>query len=219
LCLSSGCLAHQVAKDGITFRQAIIDMYTDQAMDNLSGPTATSPFVQLALLRPECHRLHGRHGRGHRFAQRRDGARTCSWQAPRRTISGMISFTGNAHAQCSMSFRADPVTDQNDIYEAYLKFAHDPGLLVESDSPPPGPVHIQAALRQEVLLGPLRGCPAFLDLVLKTSLMRGPETPPPAAYVVKILTVDKIQKDRTRLDQRDAGLRSASSQRRRHAHH
>ena len=112
-----------------------------------------------------------------------------------RTVSGMISFTGNAHAQCSMSFRADPVTDQNDIYEAYLQFAHDPGLLVERDSPPPGPVHIQRRCGKKHYWVPCEAGPAFLDLVLKTSLMRGPETPPPAAYVVKILTVDKIQKD------------------------
>src|SRR5262245_4942506 len=141
LCLSAGCLAHQVAKDGITFRQAIIDLYTYQAMDNLIRARCNMPFVQLAY--SDMNVTDSTDAMAEGTAMRSvETARDLFLASAMRTITSMGSLTGNVHAQCSMSFRADPVTDQNDIYEAYLKFARDPGLLVESDCPPLGPVHI-----------------------------------------------------------------------------
>src|SRR5579864_4445849 len=44
----SGCLSQQVASDGRGIRQAMIDLYTDQAMDNLVRAKEAQPFVQLA---------------------------------------------------------------------------------------------------------------------------------------------------------------------------
>src|SRR6516162_5139856 len=43
-----GCLARQVAADGRNFRQALLEMYTDQVMDNLIRASENMPFVQLA---------------------------------------------------------------------------------------------------------------------------------------------------------------------------
>src|SRR4051812_43482077 len=48
LLISSGCLARQVARDGINVRQAVLDIYTDQIMDNLIRAKTCQPFVQLA---------------------------------------------------------------------------------------------------------------------------------------------------------------------------
>src|SRR5690242_2608426 len=44
---ASGCQATQMAHDGINFRQALLSMYTDQAMDNLIRARTNMPFVQL----------------------------------------------------------------------------------------------------------------------------------------------------------------------------
>src|SRR5580704_10943044 len=44
----SGCLGRQVASDGSTFRQALLDMYTEQALNNLICARTNQPFVQLA---------------------------------------------------------------------------------------------------------------------------------------------------------------------------
>jgi hypothetical protein len=96
----------------------------------------------------------------------------------------------------TMALNADPITDQNDIYERYLAFAHDPNLFVASDDPPPCPVHLQKKCGRKYYWVPAAAGPAFLDLVLRTALMRGPETVPPvpAAYEVKIVQVLEVGK-------------------------
>ena len=45
--LLSGCQAAQVARQGNNFRQAILDIYTEQALDNLIRARIGMPFVQL----------------------------------------------------------------------------------------------------------------------------------------------------------------------------
>ena len=60
---TSGCLARQIAKDGTDFRQALLDMYTDQAMDNLIRARNNMPFVQVAyrnLLVQDTDKLSGK---------------------------------------------------------------------------------------------------------------------------------------------------------------
>src|SRR5579883_1279474 len=46
LCLT-GCLTNQVARDGRDLRQAVLAMYTDQAMDCLINAYENKPFVQV----------------------------------------------------------------------------------------------------------------------------------------------------------------------------
>src|SRR5438270_1601434 len=45
---SSGCFGNQFAADGRNFRQALLDMYTDQTFDNLIRAAQNQPYVQLA---------------------------------------------------------------------------------------------------------------------------------------------------------------------------
>ncbi len=83
-----------------------------------------------------------------------------------------------------MSYYADPVTDQNDIYAAYLDFAHNPYLLVVSDDKPKCPVHIMKKSCGKYYFVPVDAAPEFQKLVLTTTFMRGRDaTPPPPGYV------------------------------------
>jgi hypothetical protein len=55
----------------------------------------------------------------------------------------MKTATLSAKRDRIMSFKADPITDKNDIYELYLAFASDPELLlVTFDKPPCDSAHI-----------------------------------------------------------------------------
>src|SRR5947209_17161836 len=47
-CLTTGCLSRQVEADGRNFRHALLEMYTDQVMDNLVCAYNEQPFVQVA---------------------------------------------------------------------------------------------------------------------------------------------------------------------------
>src|SRR5436190_1242118 len=44
---TSGCLARQIASDGCSFRQAVLDIYTAQILDNLICAAQDRPFVQV----------------------------------------------------------------------------------------------------------------------------------------------------------------------------
>src|SRR5262249_10319193 len=79
----------------------------------------------------------------------------------------------------TMSFNADPVVTENDVYSRYINFANDPGLFCVCDHPPPCAVHIHRKCGKRHYWVPVDAGPAFFDLVMKTSIIRGPESAPP----------------------------------------
>ncbi len=74
--LLSGCMATNLKVDNLTLRNALLDVYTDQVMDNLIRARTFQPFVQLAyrnILLQEANtyfgeltnaQTSGRHNRG-----------------------------------------------------------------------------------------------------------------------------------------------------------
>ena len=100
-----------------------------------------------------------------------------------RVVTNTYKVDGMADRKRAMTFDAEPVTDENDVYEAYLQFACDPALFVASDTPPDGPVHVYRKCGRRHYWVPCEAGPAFLQLVLRTALMRGPETAPPVKPV------------------------------------
>jgi hypothetical protein len=98
-----------------------------------------------------------------------------------------------------MNFFADPVTTSNDVYELYFTYARDPNLLMISDRKPTCAVVCEKQCGRKWYYIPIEAAPVFQDLLLKTSLLRGPETAPPGAYEVQITAVhvDLVRKDGT----------------------
>jgi hypothetical protein len=194
---SSGCLSRQVAEDGKGLRHAVLDMYTDQLMDNLIRAHSDMPFVQLAysgLTVQDTDQLRGEAAAGGHIDRTQETGFTA---AIARTLTRLthheFSVGGSAQREKQMSFTADPVTDQNDIYEAYITFAKNPALLVASDAPPPGPVHILKQCGKRYYWVPVEASQEFLALAMQTTFMRGPETAPPAAYERTILSLGEVQ--------------------------
>jgi hypothetical protein len=188
--LSGGCLARQFARDGANVQEAVAEVYTDQAMTNLIRARNNLPFVQLKFSAINVTDTDDYTVTGS-VKQTINTARDLFAAAGMRTLTNEYDVTGTGDRKRVMSLNADPVTDQNDIYQLYLSFAGDPNLLVSANEPPPCPVHILRKCGKTYYWIPCEAAPAFLDLVLKTALMRGPETAPPvpAAYEVKIVQV------------------------------
>lgn len=197
--LLSGCLARQVARDGKSFRQALLDMYTDQVMDNLVRARENLPFVQVAysnLVVQDTDTLHADGSTGQ--TAETNGALNIAGEimtTAARNFQRTFSVAGSAERAMQMSFNADPVTNQNDIYEAYLAFANDPTFLIVSHKKPHFPVHIMRKCGHKYYWVPAEAGSAFLELVLKTTFMRGPETAPPSAYEVTITAIPEIKKE------------------------
>lgn len=172
-CVSgSGCLTRQVARDGDSFRNIVNDLYTNQAMDNLIRARRNMPFVQLTYSQLDIN-----------DSQELNIQSTIS-----QTVGAALGFSaaGEADRKRVMSFTANPVTDQNDIYLKYLTFARNPELLVECDSPPCGAVHIMKKCGKQYYWVPCEAGPAFQELVMNVSFMRGV---PQTAYQVKVVEV------------------------------
>jgi hypothetical protein len=182
----SGCLGRQFGRDGASAQEAVADIYTDQAMENLIRARNNLPFVQLKFYTINVSDTDELTVSAS-LKQTLTTARDLFVAMGMRTLVNEYDATGTGDRKRTMSLNADPVTDQNDVYARYLAFACDPNLLGCSDECPQCPVHVLRKWHKKYYWVPCEAGPAFLDLVLKTALMRGPETAPPAAYQVKIL--------------------------------
>jgi hypothetical protein len=185
---ADGCLARQFARDGTSVQEAVADIYTDQAMENLIRARNNLPFVQLKFSGINVSDTDDLN-LPLSVKQTVATARSLFTPTAMRTLTNEYDATITGDRKRVMALNADPVTDQNDVYERYLAFACQPSLLICSDKPPRGHVHIVRKWRGKYYWIPCEAGPAFLDLVLKTALMRGPETVPPGFYAVKILDV------------------------------
>jgi hypothetical protein len=199
LCLSllSGCLARQVAEDGSGIRQALVEMYSDQALDNLARAYDNRLFVQLkysmltvkdtddataTAAGGEADFLTGR---------AKDLTKTGAAQLTNaRSFTGKFPFGGSGQRDRVMTFHADPVTDQNFIYDEYLKFARDPALFRVSDVKPCEPTHVCKKCGRKWYWVPTEAGAAFLELVIKTSFLPPPSAPAEGYYDSAITAVE-----------------------------
>ena len=186
-----GCLGRQFARDGASMQEAVADIYTDQAMENLIRARNNLPFVQLKFSGINVNDTDDISFSGS-VKQTVETARDLFTATAMRTLTNEYDATATDDRKRVMALNADPVTDQNDVYARYMAFVSEPDLLMCSDTPPGCPVHILRKWRKKYYWIPCEAGPAFLDLVLKTTLMRGPEAAPPSAYQVKILDVIEV---------------------------
>jgi hypothetical protein len=183
LCFASGCLTRQVARDGINFRQALLDIYTDQVMDNLIRASQNRPFVQLAyrnLIVTDAQTCKASASNEADPSSNKSVAKaTSALLTSMHAFTDRILFGGSLQRDRTMQFLSDPVTGQKDVYEYYLAFANDPALFCSSQGEPKCAVHIKKKCDGKWYWVPQEASGVFLQLALKTTFMRGPQTPPP----------------------------------------
>jgi len=198
LALSCGCYRAQVRNDGNQVRGALLDMYTDQAMDNLIRAYLNLPFIQLNyhdLLVQATDQYTGTLSNAQMFSANRgyNIASTLALSAL-RTVGTTFTFGGTAQRQELLSFKADPITDQNDIYDKYLEFVKNPSYFQVADKPPPFAVHLVRKYNGCYYFIPCEAAQPFLQLILGTTLQRGKVTTPLGVYPVTILSATVTSK-------------------------
>jgi hypothetical protein len=180
LVLSTGCYRSQIRNDGDQVRQALLDMYTSQTMDNLIRARRDLPFVQLNyhdVIIQATDQYTGTLSNNQTFT----GSRSLSYGAAlagtlMHTVGSAFTFGGTAQRQDLLSFKADPITDQDDIYDQYVAFAKNPNnLMVSTSSPPKEAVHEQLVRKCDGLYYyiPCSASSEFMNLVLLTTFQRG----------------------------------------------
>jgi len=200
--LSPGCQSTRLVTEGEATRNAILDLYTEQAMDNVVRARCNMPFVQLAYRNlgvQDQDTLSG--SASDSYSDSRTVARTGLGLIASKlhSWSNSLSLSGSASRTKTLSYSADPITDKNDIYLYYLAFANDPGLLLESSDKPQCGYHMLRHYKDRWFWVPEEAAPVFLALVLKTSMMRGPELLPPPYYdrkITKVYPVDTKNPER-----------------------
>jgi hypothetical protein len=173
----SGCLARQVTRDGQNLRQAVLQLYADQAMDNLICAYENRPFVQVAYDRISVNDTDTAKGTAD-FEQTLDQTRPLAVAALSkftRVLKDFWSLSADGSRVRRMTFYANPVTNQDDVYEAYLRFAKDPSCFCASAERPTCALHVMKEFRGMHYWVPEAAAPAYQSLILQTAFMRGPE--------------------------------------------
>src|SRR5262249_28510830 len=135
-----------VAADGRNFRQALLDMYTDQAMDNLINAANNHAFVQLdyhGMIVTDTQTIKASIAdesdpTSMKSFSRKTGALLISLH----TYTNKLLYGGTFDCNRQMQVTGDPVVGKSDIYDYYIAFARDPGLFFVSDQKPCAPVHL-----------------------------------------------------------------------------
>jgi hypothetical protein len=129
LVAACGCRAQQLARDQDHIRNAVMDLHTNQIMDNLIRARKGLPILQLDYI----HMTGTVTDTGSTTA----GYTHTDLNAVARTLTNLFNINGTATKVNQLTITAEPVTTAPEVYNAYLAFLKEPEHLIESTSPPP----------------------------------------------------------------------------------
>jgi hypothetical protein len=195
VCLSSlaagGCAVHQAKKDQDRIRTALLDLYTNQVIDNLVRTYNRLPIIQIDYIDAQgMVTVEGSAG----LEEEQTAQTTRSLLAPlSKTRQITTHLTGNWSLKNTnqITLKAEPVTASNEVYDAYLEFLSIPGsVVVTLDPPPECAAHVCKKYCGKYYWVPVDYADDFFRLSLLTTAQRGKRLlPPDASYKVKIVEV------------------------------
>jgi hypothetical protein len=125
-----GCRAQQLARDQNHIREAVMDLHTNQIMDNLIRARHGLPILQLDYIHMTGTVTDtGSASTGNIYTDARTAAV--------RTLTDAFNINASGSKVNQLTITAEPVTTAPEVYNAYLEFLKEPGHLVESPCPPP----------------------------------------------------------------------------------
>ena len=194
-----GCLSvAETQHDHEKIRTALNTLYENQIIDNLIRAANGVPFVQLdytSATTTVTVTQDGGIGATPSLVTTRDRSTPVKVIAlASRVFTNSWSYDLKAGNSNQIALTANPVTDKNGVYDAYLQFLNNPGsLMVSCDPPPPGRAHICREWRGKYYWVPVEHRYLFLQLALTTSFQRGaPLQPPDKFYNVSVVMATPI---------------------------
>lgn len=179
----SGCAVRVLNHDQDQIRAALLDLYTNQIMDNLIRAHNGMPIIQIDYTNAQGT-----------VTVKDSGMLSASRSTTHAAIttvmkSVMGSLSGEATNQVTVV--GTPVTTHNEVYNAYLEFLSLPGSLMVSDCPPPPEaVHICRCQCDRYYWVPKEYAQQFFRLSLLTTAERGQALLPPDEFYA--VTIQKI---------------------------
>jgi hypothetical protein len=197
-----GCRSHQLRHDQGQMRRAVLDLYTDQLMDNLIRAYVGMPLVHMdytSMTGTITQDASGSAGDQQTLeTQRNDLGLTTLRRFVRAT-----SFGAAAAQKTQLTMTANPVLNNNEVYNAYLEFANNKkGWFVVTDAaPPPGAAHISRCSSLGCCEGgkryywvPCEHRHEFLRLALVTTVQRGQPLSTPESFENTVVSVEDAGK-------------------------
>jgi hypothetical protein len=177
---ADGCAVRALNRDQDQIRSALLDLYTNQIMDNLIRAHNGMPIIQMDYTNAQGT-----------VTVKGTGVLSGGGSSTRAAIVTTVrnimgSLTGEASNQVTVV--GTPVTTHNEVYNAYLEYLSLPGSLMVTDSPPPP--HAAHLCRRDgncYYWIPREYARQFLRLSLLTTAERGQALlPPDEFYAVTI---------------------------------
>jgi len=207
-CLTSmaGCAVEQARNDQDKIRVALLDLYTNQLMDNLIRASNGMPIIHLDYGTAQATVVSKNSAMSSdSYANTVSHVLTVAATTTMTTTrTAMNTFMGSAsHDNMeTVAVSATPLTTSVEAYNAYLQFLALPGSLQVSSCPPePGIAHICRRRGPSYYWIPIAFKDQFYNLQLATTADRGRLlVPPPKYYSVSLL--DAVPRTGNRVDVR-----------------
>jgi hypothetical protein len=194
---ATGCATNDLCEDQDKIRCCLLNLYTNQIMDNLVRASNGLPIIQLDYTNAQGQVTQQETaGLSDALATTRSTALTraaASTLAVTRTTLNTLTGTATAQHTNQVSVSATPLTTANEVYDAYLEFLTLPGSLRVSACPPPSEeVHLCKRCGDRYYWVPVEYKKQFLALSLATTAQRGKALlPPDEFYTAKVVEVGK----------------------------
>ncbi len=154
--LAFGCRSAQLKRDQDHMRCALLDLYTNQIMDNLIRAHNGYPIVQLDysdITGTITQNGNGSFGGNQTLQTERNELAITTL----RQFTNFLEYSVGGSQENQLTITSNPVLNNNEVYNAYLEFLVKPERFIVSDEPPPdGAAHI-------VRCAPARPCDSVCE--------------------------------------------------------
>jgi hypothetical protein len=191
---SPGCAVTEARYDQDKIRTALLDLYTNQVIDNLILAANGMPFIQLDYSNATATVTVNQSGSivgAEQVNATRPLNKLARMVALALTFQSIWTYTVGAANTNQIALTANPAINNDEIYDAYLEYLAEPGSLQMSCDPPPkGAAHIYRKWRGNYYWVPNEYRMEFLRLALLTTAQRGRRLlPVPDFYAVSIKAI------------------------------
>jgi hypothetical protein len=190
---TAGCVAvSEVQCDQDKIRHALIDLYTNQIIDNLILAANGMPFIQVDYINATSTvtvNESGTLGGSQQITQGHPLNKAARLAAVVRTVQNTFSPSATAGNLNQIAVTANPAISSPEVYDNYLEFLSLPGSLrVSCDAPPESAAHIVRKWHGKYYWVPVAYRTEFLRLALMTTAQRGKRLLPAPPYFTVSLT-------------------------------
>jgi hypothetical protein len=174
---SVGCAVGELRSDQDSIRTALLDLYTNQIIDNLIRAENGMPIIQLDYTNATATITVSETGSLNDGLSTTNSTALTLITAPalaitKTALNVLTGSVGTTHSN-QVALTASPVTTCNEVYDAYLEFLSLPGSLrTSSTSPPEGEAHICRKSGKQYYWVPVEYKRQFLGLALATTAQR-----------------------------------------------